>query len=661
MLDTSDSIALTAFVVSIIALAATASQLLQQYFTTAYGYNRCSRRFIGDWSRFRHRRYIWREFRFETTFVRPHIYIGFGDAKFNAPAPLSPSWNVLDLIPSVRKDNAWRSKYLGKSILISQLGDDFSDVRTHVSWTLFLQHIKMFNDLSNRRMQRFSSSSHAGADRDSETSRLYDQLSDTDQIGDRELEDGSGYVLSAKADRSVEPTRNFGICVKFEPCTWDDLPGTANILTGTVSIRDLAVFGRLLGLQWNYGPFMGTPGRVEQQGASAGVDTLPERGGFQAVGNSLALTEKELPQLRYEQREQSPPEFRFPRMETFIIHRATVAMFYGHIIPDDDLLPGYLPIRVGDSAAWESRLQQMWIHQRPAAPSTFVHCLVPLLSTVISDRFTYAVRVPKPHQFTIGPFARPKITETFRETVDRVIQSCNYPDNMVQERRPGTLVRKIAAAIDDLRQYPRRANTGVQDLNYWTVCQGEASAWAHFENDNNKEAEIFFHKVHDYIDMVQEELSSLIRRKDAAIGTYTHLYFDLVSAFFEFAIEQNNNGPSGKVNKTRKGPIMQWRATMEALFDNLNVIEASFRERGKRRAIMHANGMSAATLGDQFDVVVRCEGIRGYDSVDSDEIREATIAMVFRAMCWFRCHFMNINDRPFNSDFYTNLQKAAIE
>lgn len=79
---------------------------------------------------------------------------------------------------------------------------------------------------------------------------------------------------------------------------------------------------------------------------------------------------------------------------------------------------------------------------------------------------------------------------------------------------------------------------------------------------------------------------------------------------------------------------MQWRATMEALFDNLNVIEASFRERGKRRAIMHANGMSAGTLGDQFDVVVRCEGIRGYDSVDSDEIREATIAMVFRAMCW---------------------------
>ena len=71
-----DSVALTALVVSLIALLATAGQLLQQYFATADGFRRCQPSVMGFWAKKTRLRWRWREFRFETMFAVPRIIYG---------------------------------------------------------------------------------------------------------------------------------------------------------------------------------------------------------------------------------------------------------------------------------------------------------------------------------------------------------------------------------------------------------------------------------------------------------------------------------------------------------------------------------------------------------------------------------------------------------
>lgn len=71
-----DIVALTALVVSLIALLATIGQLLQQYFATADGFRRCQPSVMGLWAQKTTLRWRWREFRFETLFAIPRIFYG---------------------------------------------------------------------------------------------------------------------------------------------------------------------------------------------------------------------------------------------------------------------------------------------------------------------------------------------------------------------------------------------------------------------------------------------------------------------------------------------------------------------------------------------------------------------------------------------------------
>ena len=71
-----DPVALTALVVSLIALLATTGQLLQQYFSTADGFRRCQPSVMGLWAKKTKLRFRWREFRFETIFSIPRIIYG---------------------------------------------------------------------------------------------------------------------------------------------------------------------------------------------------------------------------------------------------------------------------------------------------------------------------------------------------------------------------------------------------------------------------------------------------------------------------------------------------------------------------------------------------------------------------------------------------------
>ncbi|OBT66827.1 hypothetical protein VE03_04054 [Pseudogymnoascus sp. 23342-1-I1] len=68
-------VAVIALIVSLVALVATTGQLLQQYFATADGYRRCQASVMGAWGKKTRLRWRWRQFRFETLYSTPEIFM----------------------------------------------------------------------------------------------------------------------------------------------------------------------------------------------------------------------------------------------------------------------------------------------------------------------------------------------------------------------------------------------------------------------------------------------------------------------------------------------------------------------------------------------------------------------------------------------------------
>lgn len=92
-----DPIAITALVISLVALLATTGQVLQQYFATADGYRRCQPSVMGLWGTKTKLRWRWREFRFETIYYVPKISVDFLGLQYIVKGSidhLSGSWQA---------------------------------------------------------------------------------------------------------------------------------------------------------------------------------------------------------------------------------------------------------------------------------------------------------------------------------------------------------------------------------------------------------------------------------------------------------------------------------------------------------------------------------------------------------------------------------------
>ncbi|KAE9379665.1 hypothetical protein N431DRAFT_478620 [Stipitochalara longipes BDJ] len=98
-----DPTALTALIISLIALIATFAQLLQQYFATADGYRQCLPEVMGkEWGSKTRKRMRWRELRYETIYYVPSLSIDSANTMDSKLAraetnPFSIEWNDVDL------------------------------------------------------------------------------------------------------------------------------------------------------------------------------------------------------------------------------------------------------------------------------------------------------------------------------------------------------------------------------------------------------------------------------------------------------------------------------------------------------------------------------------------------------------------------------------
>lgn len=82
MPGTDTNLAAAALAIALVALCTTLAQLLQQYFATADGYRRCQKSVMGEYARKTRLQWRWREFRFETLYTTPEIFLA-GDGALN--------------------------------------------------------------------------------------------------------------------------------------------------------------------------------------------------------------------------------------------------------------------------------------------------------------------------------------------------------------------------------------------------------------------------------------------------------------------------------------------------------------------------------------------------------------------------------------------------
>jgi hypothetical protein len=75
MSGTDTTLAAAALAIALVALCTTIGQLLQQYFATADGYRRCQKSVMGEYARKARLQWRWREFRFETLYTTPEIFL----------------------------------------------------------------------------------------------------------------------------------------------------------------------------------------------------------------------------------------------------------------------------------------------------------------------------------------------------------------------------------------------------------------------------------------------------------------------------------------------------------------------------------------------------------------------------------------------------------
>ena len=91
--DSSDILAITSLLISVIAFFIAVAQALQQYVSTAEGYRKCARSVTGPWSNYRHRIFEWREFRFSVEFQTPVMFVA-PPANKRGPVADQPVYNV---------------------------------------------------------------------------------------------------------------------------------------------------------------------------------------------------------------------------------------------------------------------------------------------------------------------------------------------------------------------------------------------------------------------------------------------------------------------------------------------------------------------------------------------------------------------------------------
>ena len=218
------NIALAAIAFAICALLISSGQLLGQYFATAEGYRRCQPSVMGLWAKCTRLRWRWRQFRFETLFTVPEIFVTTFHIDQNQQRITAISTN--DKIEHI----SGSPQSCGSTMIVSAYREEKSTEL--VCWLAFLGSLHC----NEWELQRYG---------------CYTRDSPNDNLGvQRQL---------------------VGPVVRFREMSWDFMPPDIVRPLAVTTVSDIAIMVRRLGMSWEV--FNPEEGTMRAEGNGHGISS----------------------------------------------------------------------------------------------------------------------------------------------------------------------------------------------------------------------------------------------------------------------------------------------------------------------------------------------------------------------------------------------------
>ncbi|KAG8676333.1 hypothetical protein FPOAC2_02427 [Fusarium poae] len=222
-------VAVVALLVSLVALAATFMQVMQQYYASAAGYAQCNEKVMGKWALTKTRRFSWDELRFEVEFEAPVIFVSPPDNK-NGPIQGAEIYFLDGSEQSL--DNTWselsinfREEYAAKTRRERIHTAD----NERASWTLLLSAVQRMEHDSEKWQKA--------------------------QYGEMHKQLGPPNAQEQKSDLPTEPpslyeAHTMTVALQRKRKSWDTMPATVLRPYATTTICHLIEMLAALGVYW---------------------------------------------------------------------------------------------------------------------------------------------------------------------------------------------------------------------------------------------------------------------------------------------------------------------------------------------------------------------------------------------------------------------------
>ena len=609
-------LSIVALIISLVALLTTLLQLLQQYYATADGYRRCQNSVIAGWAAWTHRHFRWYEFRFETIFVVPHITFlecrsCEGDETLRKKEELASG------------NEDWQGNREGKKVGFEEAHWRVDEYAAFCRGWAERGRLSVatgeLDGLSRDKGGRLSGDEEKARQQQSSGSAVSrvkprkEELWDTNVPGElacwvslmKQLhkmqvafkKDSGGHF----GDGSVSPV------FSGRRRSWDFVAPDIIRPYITISLCDLVVVARLLGMRWT--TFDPVKGVLQAEGH----DYLMNSRVLQTVGTFIDF---HVVRSTGKTAEAAVERWYIPESQVY-------RMMFGIIPADPQLLKSFAAsgFRVSGRNEWHRTIEDILDATGSSGNIDDIDYLaadfLPLVAPMLRKRHSRIIRVPKPYINQHSWLGLRRVYQQFPEELKSYVEA--ELKSSTDKDPPALFSQTVLAACEELHRHHHLRNF-----------------WEHRWPKDLVSAEASIVQFCDFtaekFDLAQNHLLTLLH--DPEKGQLEFFYQELVLCHLALLSRSQtvkatraHGEKSGLLDRVRLSDYPQER--LKFLFNGMDGICAELRKK--------------------------------YPKLEKRDIKEAWVAMMFRAMCWRRCHGVEVDDdEPVPSEYWKSQQEVYI-
>ena len=571
-----------ALAVALVALVTTISQVLGQFLATADGYRRCQSSVMGRWARLTHRRFRWSEMRFETLYTTPQFGL-FPYMPGQSVSKVTDVYGTKEMYYQL-DGSAWSKE---ATYCDTTRGPHLTGGTENVSWLRFIEALHRNSEDS---LKLFGVSFHKVA-------------SKKELMGRKDLV-AQGNILEDISRRALGSQAYLIPDLKMQRRSWDFVPPEVVRPLASVTICDIAVMARRLGMIWKQ--FEPLEGNLRAEGNGHTITSTAVR----SMGTVLQIGVKDfLPS--------GDPAGDFN--ELYIPSEAADKLGFG-IVPGEASL-GVPDYKLGTEEEVLATLRNVIDTSRKAADTVKgileanpgwtpgISDIIGFAAPMIRQLHSSMVRVPQPAGYAVGLTQQQEGFVVFHK---RLL------DLVAERDAKGEPVSQQTRSI--LHQYAELLYRYGDQWEDQEVCNQKL-------NDRSME---FLDDLHEKHHAATNHLNYLMTYYDgkgekSQVFRYTDLMYAHIQYavnYFPEALERINASPS-RARDHYGMRVAGWITEgAHIYFDNIPKVVADMRSKGF----------------DQPEVV-----------------EEAWLTMMWRAFIWHRCHFMVEGQRVPSSNWGSRL------